>query len=413
MRVLNIDKIREEFSFLRKENIDKVGKKIIYFDSAATSQKPDIVINAISDYYKYSNANAGRSAHFLGFKADKLIKEARKTVANFINSSEEEVIFTRSATDGINLVASVLGKEDLNEGDEIITTIIEHHANFVPWQELAKEKKLKLNIVDIDDNCNLKVDEIFKYLNKNTKILAITAASNVTAEIINLKEIIKKIRKFNKEIIVVVDATQYISCKKVDVKEFDCDFLVFSGHKIYAPMGIGILYGKKEILEKVSPYQYGGSMIEYVYKDKSSYRDIPNKFEAGTLNVEGITGLKIAIDWLENIGIENIKKYEDELVEYTLQKMKNIENIQIFRTTNKDSTALISFNFKDIHPHDISSILDSFGIATRAGHHCAMPLHTRLNIPATSRISFAIFNTKKEVDFFIEKLLEVRKIMGK
>ena len=408
---LDIDNIRNQFAFLREK--EKVGKDVIYFDSAATSQKPEIVINAISDYYKYSNANTGRSAHFLGIKATDLLEESRKTIAKFLNAFTDEIIFTKSATDGINLVAGTWGKQYLNEGDEIITTIIEHHANFVPWQQLAKEKNLKLNIVDVDENCNLKVDEIYQYLNENTKLLAITAASNVTAEIIDVKEIIRRVREFNKDIKILVDATQSVVFSKTDVKDIDCDFLVFSGHKIYGSMGIGILYGKLEVLQNMKPYQYGGRMIEYVYKDDTSFSNPPSRFEAGTLNVEGAIGLKTAIDWLEDLGIENIKKYEDELVRYTLEKMEGIEKLRIFRAKDRNTVPLISFDFEDVHPHDITSILDSFGIATRSGHHCAMPIHTRLQIPATTRVSYSVFNTKEEIDFFIEKLLMVREIMGK
>lgn len=412
MNDIDINKIRKEFAFLKEENIDKVGKKIIYLDSAATAQKPDIVIESITDYYKYSNSNPGRSAHFLGHKASEELEDSRKTIARYLNSDTDEIIFTRSATDGINIVAGTWGIDNLNEGDEIITTIIEHHANFVPWQELSKKKNIKINIVDIDEDNNLKIDEIYSHLNENTKLVAITAASNVTAEILNLKEIIAKIKEFNENIKVMVDATQLLTFRKVDVKEINCDFLVFSGHKIYGPMGIGILFAKKEILKDMKPYQYGGGMIEYVYIDNTNYRDIPTKFEAGTLNVGGAIGLKTAIEWIENIGIDNIQKHEKELLEYTIEKIKDIKNIKLIHST-KDTSALLSFVFLDIHAHDIASILDSFGIAIRAGHHCAMPIHTRLNISASARVSFGIFNTKEEIDYFAEKLLEARRIMGK
>lgn len=407
----DVNKIREEFDFLKEKNMDKVGKKVIYFDSAATSQKPNSVIDSIIDYYKYSNSNTGRSAHFLGSKSTKALEDSRKFIAQYLNADIEEIIFTRSATDGINIVAGTWAEENLKSGDEIITTIIEHHANFVPWQELTKRKNVKLNIVDIDENNNLKINNIYDFLNKNTKLIAITGASNVTGEIINVKEIVKKVREYNKNIKILVDVTQFLSFDKIDVKEVDCDFLVFSGHKIYGPMGIGILFVKKDILNTLMPYQYGGGMIEYVYLDKISYQDIPNKFEAGTLNVASIVGLKAAFDWVNSVGIEKIKKHEDILIEYLIEKIQDIKNIQIFRSS-KNSAPLVSFVFSDVHAHDITSILDSFGIATRAGHHCAMPLHTRLGIPASVRVSLGAFNTKSEIDFFVEKLLEVRKIMG-
>lgn len=412
MENIDIESIRNEFAFLREDEIDNVGKKIIYFDSAATSQKPECVLNSIIDYYKYSNANAGRSTHFLGMKASSLAEDARKTISEFINSDINEIVFTKSATEGINLVASTWGLNNLKDGDEIITTIIEHHANFVPWQELAKEKNFKINIVDVDENINVKVEQIFAYLNENTKLLALTAASNVTAEILDLKQIIAKVREFNKDIKILIDATQLLSYKKIDVKEIDCDFLVFSGHKIYGPMGIGVLFGKSEVLNELKPYQLGGSMVEYVYTDRTSYREAPTKFEAGTLNVEGTVGLMAAIRWMEKLGFDKVKEYEDDLIKYTIEKIKDIENLQIYRSTS-ETVPLIAFTFSDIHAHDIASILDSFGIATRSGHHCAMPIHTRLGVTATTRVSFGIFNTKEEIDFFADKLLEVRKIMGK
>ncbi len=411
MESFDVNKIRKEFDFLNEENINKVGKRVIYFDSAATSQKPRIVIDSISDYYRFSNSNTGRSAHFLGAKSTKLLEDSRETIANYLNADVNEIIFTRSATDGTNIVAGTWADEEIKEGDEIITTIIEHHANFIPWQEITKKKKVKLNIVDIDKNYNLKIDEIYSFLNEKTKLIAITAASNVTAEITDIKEIIAKVKAYNKEIKVLVDATQFLAFDKIDVKDVDCDFLVFSGHKIYGPMGIGVLFGKKEILENMKPYQYGGGMIEYVNVDKTSYGEIPYRFEAGTLNVASIVGLKTAIEWITNIGLDNLKKYEEELIEYLVEEIKEIKNIQVYRSTKK-TTPLVSFSFTDIHAHDITSILDSFGIATRAGHHCAMPLHTRIGIAASSRISLGAFNTKEEIDFAVEKLKEVRKIMG-
>ena len=410
---MNIEKIREEFKFLNKENIDKVGKDIIYFDSAATSQKPNIVIDAISNYYKFSNSNTGRSAHYLGDKATSVLENARKRIAEYINANKDEIVFTKSATESLNLLASSIS-ENLNKGDEIITTILEHHANFVPWIEIANKKNLKVNIVNLEDNMKLNLDELYSYLNENTKVLTITGASNVTGEIIDLKNIINKVRKYNKDIIIIIDATQLIVHSSVDVKELDCDYLVFSGHKIYGPMGIGVLFGKTEKLNSLKPYQYGGNMVDYVYTDKAEYKMAPDKFEAGTLNVAGAEGLRVAIDWLEDKNINDIKKYENELKKYAYNKIKEIENIEIFSLNNEfDTVPIISFQFSDIHPHDITTILDSFGIATRSGHHCAMPLHTYFDIAATTRVSFSIFNTTKEIDYFIEKLLEVRKIMGK
>lgn len=409
---LNIEEIRKEFPFLDEKEIDKVGKKVIYFDSAATSQKPLKVIESVADYYKYSNSNPGRSAHFLGSKASNILEESRKVVSDYINSDANEIVFTRSATDGINLVASTWGKYNLNPGDEIITTIIEHNSNYIPWRELANENDIKINIIDVDESYNLKTNKIYEFLNENTKLITITAASNVTGEIINLKEIIAKVKEYNKDIKIIVDATQFVSFDKIDVKDINCDFLVFSGHKLYAPMGVGVLFGKKELLENMKPYQFGGGMVEYLNADSANYKEIPNKFEAGTLNVGSIVGLKTAIEWLNYIGIDDIQEYEKNLIEYALEKIIELENIRIIRSNNS-AVPLISFMFSDIHAHDVTSILDSFGIATRSGHHCAMLVHNYLNIPATVRISLSVFNTKEEIDFFIDKLKEVRKIMVK
>lgn len=405
-----INEKRKEFAFLDEKNISEVGKKVIYLDSAATSQKPDCVIDAVSDYYRFSNANTDRSAHFLGMKATEQLEEARKKVAEFLNADYDEIVFVKGATEGINLIASTYGEESVKEGDKILTTILEHHANFLPWQELAKKKGAVLDIAKLDEKYNLKIDDILNKITEKTKIVAITGASNVTGEVPDVSQIVKKAHEFGGKI--VFDASQIIGHRKIDVKKMDIDFAVFSGHKMYGPMGIGVVYIKRENIEKMPPYQFGGNMIDYVYLDKSEYKKNFKKFEAGTLNIAGVVGLKRAIEWIEETGLEDIEKHENELANYCIDEMSKIENIKIFRTT-KDAVPVISFIFTDIHPHDITTILDSYNIATRAGHHCAMPLHTFLGVSATTRISFSVFNTKQDVDELIKALKKMREIFFK
>lgn len=405
---MEIEKIRADFPYLDSQ---KVGKEVIYLDTGATSQKPNQVIEAVDNYYKYQNANPHRGAHYLSYVATEAYEGARDRIASYIGAkNREEVIFTRNATEALNLIAYSYAMNNLSAGDEILITILEHHANLVPWQMVAKHTGAKLVYAYLKDDYSLDYDDLKSKINENTKIVSFTGASNVTSEIID----VKKITNWAHEVgaIAVVDAAQLIPHLKTDVTDLDCDYMVFSGHKMLAPMGIGVLYGKKELLENMDPFLTGGDMIEYVYEQEVTFAELPYKFEAGTQDVGGVLGLSAAIDYIEEIGIDNIYQYEHDLTRYAYDLIKDIPNIKIFYPENAKTGAVLSFTFEDIHPHDIASILDSKGVAVRSGHHCAMPLHKYLEVSATTRASFAFYNTKKEAEIFAKELLNVRKVMG-
>ena len=405
---MDIKEIRKDFPYL---DAAKVGKDVIYLDTAATSQKPIQVIEAVDSYYKYKNANPHRGAHFLSWVATEAYENGREVVKNFINAkSRNEIVYTKTTTEAMNLLAYSYGLDNLKAGDEILITILEHHANLVPWQMVAKATGAKLVYAYLKDDASLDYEDLRSKINDKTKIVSVTGASNVTGEIINVKKIISWAKEVGAT--TIVDAAQLIAHKKIDVEDLDCDFLVFSGHKIYAPMGIGVLYGKYDLLDKLKPFNLGGDMIEYVYEDYSTFAKPPLKFEAGTPNVGGVLGLVEAIKYVEELGFDKIHSHEMELTHYAYDLIKDIENIKIIHPTSVEEGALISFTFDDIHPHDIATILDSKNIAVRSGHHCAMPLHTYLGISATARASFAIYNTKEEVEIFAKSLREVRKVMG-
>ncbi|WP_296126898.1 cysteine desulfurase [uncultured Anaerococcus sp.] len=405
---MDIEKIRNDFSYL---DAKKVGKDVIYLDTAATSQKPNKVIEAVDAYYKYKNANPHRGAHYLSWVATEAYENGRDVIKKFINAgSRNEIVYTKTTTEALNLLAYSYGLDNLKAGDEILITILEHHANLVPWQMVAKATGAKLVYAYLKEDASLDYDDLKVKINDKTKIVSITGASNVTGEIIDVKKIISWAKEVGAT--TIVDAAQLIAHKKVDVRDLDCDFLVFSGHKIYAPMGIGVLYGKADLLDKMKPFNLGGDMIEYVYEDYSTFAKAPLKFEAGTPNVGGVIGLVEAIKYVEEIGMDQIHAHEMELTEYAYDLIKDIENIKLVHPKSAEEGALISFTFTDIHPHDISSILDSKGIAVRSGHHCAMPLHTYLGISSTARASFAIYNTREEVEIFAKELRNVRKVMG-
>lgn len=405
---MDIKEIRKDFPYL---DAAKVGKDVIYLDTAATSQKPIQVIEAVDSYYKYKNANPHRGAHFLSWVATEAYENGREVVKNFINAkSRNEIVYTKTTTEAMNLLAYSYGLDNLKAGDEILITILEHHANLVPWQMVAKATGAKLVYAYLKDDASLDYEDLRSKINDKTKIVSVTGASNVTGEIIDVKKIIAWAKEVGAT--TIVDAAQLIAHKKIDVEDLDCDFLVFSGHKIYAPMGIGVLYGKYDLLDKLKPFNLGGDMIEYVYEDYSTFAKPPLKFEAGTPNVGGVLGLVEAIKYVEELGFDKIHAHEMELTHYAYDLIKDIENIKIIHPTSAEEGALISFTFNDIHPHDIATILDSKNIAVRSGHHCAMPLHTYLGISATARASFAIYNTKEEVEIFTKSLREVRKVMG-
>lgn len=405
---MDVEKIRQDFSFLDEK---KVGKKVIYLDSAATSQKPNSVIEAVDDFYRYSNANPHRGAHYLGWKATEAYENTREKIGKYINANRpEEIVFTRNATESLNLLAYSYGLENLKKGDEILITILEHHANLVPWQMVAQRTGAVLKYAYLKDDLGLNYEDLESKINEKTKIVAFTASSNVTGEMIDVKRIIKAAKKVSA--ITIVDACQLAPHKAIDVRDMDCDFLAFSGHKLYSPLGIGVLYGKYELLDQMIPFNLGGDMIDYVHEQESTFAEVPTRFEAGTQNVGGVVGLGAAIDYIESIGIEEIFKHEHELARYAYDLIKDIDHIKVFYPINSDTGSVVSFTFDDIHPHDVATILDAKGIAIRSGHHCAMPLHEYLDVSSTCRASFSIFNTKEEVEFFAKELKNVRKVMG-
>lgn len=400
-----VKKIREDFSYLKSD------KKYVYFDNGATTQKPKQVIESLGEYYNYENGNPHRGAHHFAMEATEVYESARGKVKEFINAkTSNEIVFVRNATEALNLIAYSWALENLSTGDEILISIMEHHSNLVIWQYVANKTGAKLVYLYLDENMQITDEEFESKLNKNTKLFSITAASNVVGTMPNVKEFIKK-AKSNSEAICIVDAAQYAPHHKVDVQDLDCDFLVFSGHKMVSAMGIGVLYGREDILNSMNPYMYGGEMIEYVYEDKSSYMPSPQRFEAGTVNVGGAKSLKTAIEYIEEIGMDNIYEYESELTTYCYDKMKKLPFIEVYTTSVKERSPLISFNFKGAHPHDVASILDNYGIAIRSGHHCAQPLHRKLGNNFSCRASFAFYNTFEEIDYFIEHLEEVRRML--
>ena len=379
-------------------------KQITYLDSGATTQKPEQVINAIDEYYKTTNANVHRGAYSLSVEATAKYEEAREKVARFINSpSAEQVIFSKNATESLNLIAYSYGMEKLQKDDAIVLSIMEHHSNLVPWQKVAKTTGAKLNYMYINDEFEISDEEIESKITDKTKIVGITHVSNVLGTINNVKKIIKQAHK--KGAIVIVDSSQSIPHMKIDVQDLDCDFLVFSGHKMLAPLGIGALYGKKQLLNDMTPFLMGGDMIEYVYEQETTFAPLPNKFEAGTQNIEGVIGLAAAIDYIENIGYERIAQIEDEVVNYAREELSKLDYIELYLTPNKQNhSSVISFNIKGVHPHDVASILDTYGVCVRSGNHCAQPLMRYLGIDSTCRASFYLYNTKEDVDKLVEAL---------
>ena len=403
--ILNVEKIRKDFPILTRKIH---GKQLVYFDNAATSQKPNQVIDAINNYYKNSNANIHRSIHQIGEEATKLYEDAHEKVADFINAdSYQNIVFTKNTTESLNLLAYSLTAK-LKKGDEIVISQMEHHSNFVPWQQLAKQRGLKLKFIKIDEEGKLDKNSVHENISKKTKIVSLTHVSNVLGTINPIKEV-AKIAHENGAIF-VADGAQSVPHMLIDVKGLDADFYAFSGHKMIGPTGIGVLYGKKELLEEMQPFLYGGEMINEVGFDDTTFNQLPWKFEAGTMNIAEAAGLSAAIDYLKKIGMENIRSYDKELVDYAMKQLKEIKWIKTYGP--KERGAVISFNVDGVHAHDVSQILDSEGIAIRAGHHCCMPLMSVLNVAATARASFYLYNTKQEVDKFISALDKVKKIFG-
>ncbi len=401
---MDVQKIRKDFPALHQH---VHGKPLIYFDNAASTQKPRAVIDSISRFYENDNANVHRGIHQLSERATLGYENARKKIAEFIGAkSEKQIIFTRGTTEAINLVASAWGRKFVREGDEIILSEMEHHSNLIPWQLLAKEKGATLKFIPITEEGTLDFTEFEPILNNRTRLVAITHMSNVFGTINPIKKIIRMAQ--DRGVPVLLDAAQSVPHLPIDVEHLDCDFLAFSGHKMLAPTGIGVLYAKVSHLENMDPYQGGGEMISSVWHERSTWNEIPHKFEAGTPHIAGAIGLGSAIDYLKDIGMTNIALYEQELTTYALDKMMQIPRMKIYGNAPERGGA-VSFNIGNVHPHDLSHFLDQQGIAVRAGHHCAQLIMRKLDIAATTRASFYLYNTFKEIDFFVEQLIEAQK----
>lgn len=402
---MDIKEIRKDFPIFNED--------IVYLDSGATSQRPKQVIEKINEFYERANANPHRGSYKLSIEATEAYEGSRRKVAEFINAKHhEEVIFTKNATEALNLVAYSYGMDNIKQDDEIVISIMEHHSNLVPWQKVAKKNQAKLKYMYINDNFELDKQEIQNKITKNTKIVGITHVSNVLGTINPVKDIIDIAHKNGA--IVILDASQSIPHMKIDVQDLDADFVVFSGHKMLAPLGIGVLYGKKDILDKMSPFILGGDMIEYVYEQDTTFATLPNKFEAGTQNVGGAVGLAAAIDYMNSIGYNNIEEAEREVVGYAISKLKELDFVKLYCTNNLENhLSVLSFNIDGVHPHDVSTILDSVNVAIRSGNHCAQPLLRFLGIDATCRASFSFYNTKEDVDKLIIGIKKAYELFNK
>lgn len=408
MSSVSINEIRKDFPiFSVKEN-----ECLVYFDSAATSQRPQCVIDAVADFYKRNNANPLRGLYDLSQRATDDYESSRAAVAKFINAKRtEEIIFTRNASESLNLIAYTYGMQNVNEGDEIVVSIMEHHSNILPWQMVCNAKKAKLVWLECDKETGIIPESEYSKITNKTKIVAITYVSNVLGTQNPVKQIAEIAHKNGA--VIVVDGAQAVPHMKVDVQDIDADFLVFSGHKMLAPMGIGAVYGKIEILEKMKPFLRGGEMIEYVTRDGATFAEVPHKFEAGTVNASGAVGLKAACEYLSKISFDFIHETEQSLTKLLFEGMKNIPHVHLIGNPDYSKhSGIVTFTIDDVHPHDIASLLDSEKIAIRAGHHCAQPLGAYLNVPATARASLYFYNTEDEVKIFLEKIAKIRSWSG-
>ncbi len=397
---------REDFPILN-------SRDMAYLDNGATTQKPQKVLDAVNNFYEHENANPHRGAYSLSIEATEAYENTRAKIAKFINARyPEEIIFSKNATESLNLLAYSYGLDNLKKDDEVVISIMEHHSDLVPWQYATKKTGSHLKYMYINDDFELSKEEIESKITDKTKIVGITQVSNVLGTINPVKDIIKYAHK--KGAIVIVDASQSIPHMAIDVQDLDADFLVFSGHKMLAPLGIGVLYGKKELLKKMNPFLMGGDMIEYVYEQKTTFAPLPNKFEAGTQNVEGVVGLGAAIDYINELGYDNIEKAEKELTDYAREKLTKLDFLDLYLTPNKENhSSVFSFNVKGVHPHDVASILDSEGVYVRSGNHCAQPLLRSLGIDATCRASLYFYNTKEDIDRLEKALIKTNNIFAK
>lgn len=403
----DVEKIRADFPILREQ---VHGRPLVYLDNAATSQKPDAVIEAMADYYRYINANIHRGVHLLSERATEAYETARSKVQHFLHAGEtHEIVFVRGTTEAINLVAQTYGRQYVERGDDVLITAMEHHSNIVPWQLLCEEKGARLRVAPINEHGELRIEEFEQLLAPRTRIVSVSHVSNALGSINPVKEIVRMARSRN--ILVLVDGAQAVPHLPVDVQDIGCDFYTFSGHKVYGPTGIGVLYGKAEILEAMPPYQGGGDMITAVTFEKTIYNKVPHKFEAGTPDIAGVIGLGAALAYVDGIGISAIGTHEHDLLAYATDKVGRIPGVRLVGTAQQKA-GVLSFVMEGIHPHDIGTILDQEGIAVRTGHHCAQPVMDRFGIPATVRVSFGLYNTKDEVDALIRGIEVVREMLS-
>tara|TARA_B100001250_G_scaffold302476_1_gene264201 strand:+ start:2379 stop:3599 length:1221 start_codon:yes stop_codon:yes gene_type:complete len=402
---MNLNNIKNQFPiFSKKIN----GKSLVYLDNSNSSQKPVNVLNKLDEFYRYEFSNVGRSIHSLAVKATNAYDETRVSIKNFINAqSKDEIIFTKNATESINLVASTFGQQHINEGDEILITELEHHSNYVPWHYLREIKGAIIKFAPINKDGDIEIDKFEKLITSKTKIIGITHISNVTGTIVPVKEIVEIAHK--KNIPVLIDGCQGAPHIKIDVQDIDCDFYAMSAHKIYGPTGVGILYGKKKWLENLPPYTGGGGMIHEVKKEKITYASLPAKYEAGTMPTAEVIAFNESIKFMNSIGIENLMNHEKELTNYALEKLKKMNSVKLVGNP-KNKAGVISFTIKGIHPHDIATILDEDGVAIRAGQHCCQILHEKLNLSATARASFGVYNTKEDIDILCKGIENCRKV---
>ncbi len=404
---MNIKNIKSEFPIF-KQKIN--GKPLVYLDSANSSQKPKVVINRMSNFYETEFSNVGRSVHSLAVKATNRFEETRDKVQKYLNAkNREEIIFTKSATESINLIASSFGDKFIKEGDEILTTELEHHSNYIPWHFIRQKKGAKIKFTPVNEKGEVEIDEIKKLISSKTKIIAITHISNVTGAIMPIKKIVDLAK--GKNIPVLVDGTQGAPHLKIDIQELGCDFYAISCHKMYGPNGLGILYAKKKWLEELPPYQGGGGMISEVMKDRVSFADSPTKFEAGTMQTAEVVAFSEAINFIEKLGIKNIQNHENEILEYGIEKLKKNNSVNIIGDP-KERGSVMSFVMKGIHPHDIATILDEDGVAIRAGHHCCQILHDKIGVPATARASIGVYNSKEDIDILCNAIDNCKKVFN-
>ncbi len=407
--IFSIEEIRGDFPVLSRRVRD--DKKLVYLDNAATTQKPNQVIDAITDYYQNHNSNIHRAVHALAEESTEAFEVTRDKIAKFLNiQNREEIVFVKGTTEAINLVAYAWGRDNVKKGDIVVTTEYEHHSNIVPWQLLREETGAKLEYIDIDENGELKLEQLDEYLaTGNVKLVAISHVSNVLGTITDVQKVIKKCKDAGAKIL--VDGAQAVPHMKVDIASLGCDFYAFSAHKMLGPTGVGVLWARKELLENMRPFQGGGDMIREVHKYETTWNDLPYKFEAGTPNVADVICFAAAIDYLSNIGMDNVRDHEIELTAYALEKMKNVKGLTIYGPKDpQKASGVISFNFNDVHPHDVATIIDKNGVAIRSGHHCAQVLMEKLNVAATNRASFYIYTTKEEVDTLIDSLEQVAEV---